>query len=185
MTVVPRHWRRFLGGAVVVVSITGLSTCGDGGGAPVTSPIAPSALDVPADLLPEGLNGLRVAEEDITAQQAEMGARSYLASVRMWSLREGERLRATLQVGRFVRDDFPVGDEVEREAFQKRIVSQIGQGGVRERVVDARRVYVSISNELPLFIWFDHDAFFVLSAAKDYGRPRSLLRAALAIRMQG
>lgn len=173
--------RRATQAAVVVLSITAVS-CGGS-----RTPSVPTAGDgarpseVRPDLPGAALADLAVTEEDISAQREEAGPMSYLVSSRLWSLRTGKKLQATLQVGLFAADAFPSADPEDIERFQQRIVGQIGQAGVRRRVVDGHEAFVTVSNDLPVYIWFRGQSLFVLSVAKDYPQPRLLLRQALAL----
>lgn len=168
--------------AVVIVLSMIASACG-GSRAPSvpTAGVGARPNEVRPDLPGAGLGGLTVTEEDITAQRKEAGPMSYLVSSRLWSLRTGKKLQATLQVGLFAADAFPSAEPEEIERFQQRIVGQIGQAGVRRRVVDGHEAFVTVSNDLPVYIWFRGQSLFVLSVAKDYPQPRLLLRQALGL----
>jgi hypothetical protein len=141
---------------------------------------APGAASKPepiaADLLPAEMGGLTVAPEDVRALVKKAGPESYLASTRLWGLRTGERLRATVQVGRFVADADPANPD-----FRLRIVGQIGQAAARRRVLHGQDVYVTASNEQALYVWFRGRALVVLSVASDFTQPRRVLREALEL----
>jgi hypothetical protein len=156
-----------LGGCAV--SATDARVAG-GAGAPVR-----------ADLVPASLAGLTVTPEDISKEEKQAGARSYLTSSRLWAFRAGTKLRATLQVGRFTPDAFASPDPDHVVHFERQIVDQIGQASARLRVLGGRNVYVTSGNEQPLFVWFTGSTLFILSMAKDFGEPRGLLRAALEL----
>ncbi|HUR49812.1 MAG TPA: hypothetical protein VMY88_09860 [Acidimicrobiales bacterium] len=139
-----------------------------------------TAAEVPTDLVPPSLVGLRTEQEDVSALEEEAGDDSYLASTRLWSLRENERLRATLQIGRFVPDAGGTGEKEERD-FRLRIVSQIGQTAPRLRVLGGEDVYVTVANSQPVYVWFRSRLLFVLSVDKSVVEPRTLLREALEL----
>jgi hypothetical protein len=110
--------------------------------------------------------------------EKKAGPQSYLASTRLWGLRAGAHLRATVQVGRFVADARP-----EDEAFRDLIVGQIAQSRARLRVLHGRSVYAAAANEQAVYIWFDGLSMVVLSVAADYPEPRRVLRAALEVKL--
>lgn len=139
-----------------------------------------SAREVSVDLVPSTLAGLTTFEEDIRELEEEAGADSYLSSTRLWSLREGERLRATLQVGRLVPDAGGEGPD-EEEEFRLKIVAQIGQSEPRRRVLGGDDVYVTVANAQPVYIWFRGGKLHVLSVDSSLGHPRALLREALGV----
>lgn len=141
---------------------------------PTDGESAPS--EVRPDLLPAHVADLAVVAEDISKLEEDAGPDSYLGDARLWSLRTGPRLRATLQVGRFVPDASP-----EEREFQERIVTQIGQSAARRRTLGGVPVYVTSSNQQSLFLWFRHRHLFVLSVAADYPEPRTLLRSMLEV----
>lgn len=138
-----------------------------------------AASEVPASFVPDSLAGLEAAPEDITRLEKEAGDESYLSSARLWSLREGERLRATLQVGRFVPD--AGADREDEDEFRSLIVSQIGQSEPRLRVLGDEEVYVTVANAQPVYIWFRGRLLFILSVDSSLPEPRALLRAALEV----
>ncbi|HZQ26216.1 MAG TPA: hypothetical protein VFA94_00835 [Acidimicrobiales bacterium] len=144
--------------------------------------VAGAEVKVRADLLPTELAGLAVTPEDITKQAKEAGGHSYFTDSRLWALRSGTRLRATLQVGHLTADAFASRTPDDVLAFERQIVNQIGQAEPRLRVLGSRRVYVTSGSEQPLYIWFTGSELFILSMAKDYGEPRGLLRQALELR---
>lgn len=142
------------------------------------SPAEPAPADIPADVVPTTIGGLTAAPEDITPLvKKHVGPKSYLRSTRLWSLRDGPRLRATLQVGKLVADAEP-----ESRAFQRQVVGRIGQTGARRRVVGDTSLWVTVSNEQALYIWFRPEHVLILSVAGDFPKPRRLLREALAVR---
>lgn len=161
--------------AMVVVLVVG--AC-DGQKAATVPTAGASPVTVPPDLVPPELAGLAVTPEDVAALEKKAGDRSYLASTRLWGLRAGAHLRATMQVGRFVPDAQP-----EDAVFRERIVGQIAQSGARLRVLGGRPVYAASANEQAVYVWFEGLSMVVLSVAADYPEPRRLLRAALEVKL--
>lgn len=153
------RWRRLV--AVLVC----IASCAVVGSAPARAGVPPT------------IGGLAVAPEDVTAVvKKHAGPKSYSASTRLWSLRSGTRLRGTLQVTRLVKDADP-----ESREFQRLVIGQIGQAGARRRVVGGTSLYVTVSNEQALYVWFRPRHVLVLSVASDFATPRALLREALAV----
>ncbi len=146
-----------------------LAACG---GAPQAAVPGASPPAVPQDAVPQTVLGLRAAAEDVTKQFAEARDRAFVTDVRLWSLREGERLRATVQVARFAPDAQP-----EDRDFQRAMIAQLGGSAPRARMVGGQLVYVASGNQQTLFVWFQPMHFVLLGVAADYTRPRALLRA--------
>lgn len=164
--------------AVLAVAVAlGLGGCGGNRSAATVPTADRKVAEVPADLLPQTVGGLTVTPEDIGALQKKAGPNSYLGSTRLWALRTGPKLRATLQVGRFVADSDPAS-----LAFQRKIVTQIGSSSWRMRWLGGDVVYVTSANRQPVFIWFRGASLVVLSVAPDFPTPRTLLREALKVR---
>lgn len=167
--------RAFL--ACTVAALAVLGGCGDSPTATVPTDSGQERREVPADLVPPQLAGLTVTTEDISALEKQAGDTSYLASTRLWAFRTDKRLRATLQIGRFVPDA-----RYEDESFQQRIVGQISASGSRTRVLGGITVFATSVNEQVVYIWFRGPALAVLSVAADYPEPRGLLRHALEVK---
>lgn len=163
--------------AVLCVAVVAFGACQSRSTATVPTTHAQPPTSIRADLLPPQLGGLTVNAEDIAKLEKKAGPDSYLGSTRLWALRDGPKLRATLEVGRFVADSEP-GDL----KFQQRIVAQIGGSSWRVRRLGAKDVYVTSANKQALYIWFADASLLVLSTAADYPAPRALLRQALEVR---
>jgi hypothetical protein len=132
---------------------------------------------VPAGAVPSSFAGFVAEPEDITAQEEAAGPTSYFGSTRLWSIRRGEKLVATLQIGRFV-DDADLADE----DFRSRVITQIGQVDPRERHLAGTDVHVTATSDQPLYVWLRNRDLMLLSVAKDEREPVRLLRAALELR---
>jgi hypothetical protein len=133
--------------------------------------------EVRADLVPAQLAGLHVNEEDVQTLEKQAGRLSYLSDTRLWALRDGDRLRATLQVGTFVPDSEP-----SNEKFQDTVASLISGASSHVRNVGGHRVSVTSVNKQPMYIWVQDEVLFVLTLAGDHQAPRTLLRSALDLR---
>lgn len=159
--------------AALALAAMGAGACGGQRSAEVPRARAGSA-EVRSDSVPQTLNGLVTQEVDVTSQFAQAKDRAYVTGVRLWSLREGERLRATLEVARFATDARP-----ESRRFRDTVVSQVGQTAPRLRKVGDQEVFVTPGNRQTIFMWFRGIYFIVLSASVEYRDPRSLLRVAV------
>lgn len=120
--------------------------------------------------IPALILGLTVQQEDISGQ-IEQVDRSYLDSVGMFSLRENDLLRATLQIGRFNALARPRSDN-----FRNSIVGLLGSSKPLELRLGSTLVYSTSGNEQNVYLWFNDDGMFVLSVHRDYEFPRTLLR---------
>lgn len=157
----------------LTVAVTGAACSSDTAPAKVPAATA-GAAEVRADAVPAELLGLHSAPEDVSAQLKKAEDRAFVNAVRMWSLREGDRLRATIEVARFAPDASP-----ERPSFQRSIVAQIGTSAPRQRRVEDQTVYVTVANKQAIFMWFRNLHFVLLSTSTEYTSPRALVRAAV------
>ncbi len=149
-----------------------LGACGgDSDDAPETSG-APADLD--ADFLPPQLLDLTVEKETVEAVEAARG--TYLDELGLYSIREGDLLQATLQIGRF-------GDEADPadDTFQRAIVNQIGASAPKAYRMGDQRVWLTTGKSQRVSVWFEEDMFFVLAVRDDFGRGRTLLRETLEL----
>ena len=140
----------------------------------VASGIGPGAIKVGADVVPTTLLGLTSKPEDVTRPMKQAGAKAYVSDVKLWSLREGDRLRATIEVGRFS-PDAPATDK-----FRATVAEQVGQAAPHLRRVGAQLVYVSAGNRQVFYLWYRGQTFALLGVPADAGTGRSLLRTAIA-----
>ncbi len=120
--------------------------------------------------LPQQIVGLQVGAEKVGAGLKKVD-RPYVDTVAVFSLREDDLLRASLQVDRFNRAARP-GDR----DFQQTIVGTIGGSSpVRLRVSD-EEVFATTASDQTVFTWFDGGGMLVLAVQKDFAFPRTLLR---------
>ena len=139
--------------------------CGSGGVDDANAAADPARLSLPQQVL-----GLVVTPEDIQGQLEEI-ERPYVDSVAVFSLREEDLLRASLQVARFNRAARP-----EDSSFRQSIVSTIGGSAPQEYRVGDGPVYATTASDQIVFTWFEDDGMFVLGVQKDFEFPRTLLR---------
>lgn len=120
--------------------------------------------------LPRQILGLQVAPEDVAAEFAQT-KRSYVESVGLFSMRENDLVRATLQVSRFNRLASP-----DSPAFQTLIINRLGTQRAEILQVGNNDVYVTSGTDQQIFAWFEGRGFYILTTHRDYEFPRTLLR---------
>lgn len=130
------------------------------------------ALD--ADFVPSTILGLAVDPEE-TEGLGDV-SRSYVEAIRLFSLRDGDQLVATLQVGRF-----GSGVKWAERKFQRSVLNQIGANAPDPVRVGDRIVYVTTGVKQRLAVWFTEGHLFVLGMREEFDRPRTLLREAMEV----
>jgi hypothetical protein len=165
--------RRAASSAVAAVLLLSLAACSPGDTTDQlrgTGKIKPPVVRIPSQIL-----GLRVAREDVS-EQVKAVKRPYVDSVGMFSLREGDLLRATLQISRF--------NGLARQRLGTVRASTIGLTGSSKPLeiqVDDTLVYSTSGNEQNIFVWFKGNGYYVLSVHRQYEFPRTLLRRAVGL----
>ncbi len=153
--------RVLVAGALLALAAVG---CG-GGGVEDTAAAGPAQANLPQQIL-----GLRVKPEDISNNLKAI-KRPYVDSVAVFSLRDGDLLRASLQVSRFNGAARPKDPD-----FIGTIVSTIG-GAAQESIrVSNETVYATTASDQIVFTWFRGHGMFVLAVQRQYEFPRTLLR---------
>ncbi|MBW3588180.1 MAG: hypothetical protein KY429_02040 [Actinobacteria bacterium] len=137
--------------------------------------------------IPSQVLGLQVSQEDVRGKIEEV-QRSYLSAAGLFSLREGDLLRATLQVGRFNRSARP-----SEPSFQRSIIGLMGASVPEEitihqvggdRTLIETTVYATSGTDQNVFVWFGERTMYVLSVHQDYLFPRTLLRRLVQLDVQ-
>lgn len=125
------------------------------------------------------LLGLAVESADVRERIEEAEA-PFVDSVGLFVLRDedDDRLRATLQISRFTPEARP-----ETEEFRGSIIGRIGQTAPRRIPVGDEEVFVTTGRNQNVFIWFRDRGFFVLTVAREYRFPRTLLRRVLELEL--
>jgi len=152
------------------------AACGDSGGSiesSTGSKASPGRLRIPTQIV-----GLKVTPEKIPNGIEEID-RPYIDSIGLFSLREGDLLRATLQVTRFNRAARPKSDQ-----FRKSIIGLLGSSKPDELKLGEETVFSTAGNQQNIFVWFEGKGAFVLSIHQDFEFPRTLLRRTLALNLQ-
>lgn len=158
---------RLLAAAACLSMLASGCTSADGtisslpGGGPVKAPTI---------RFPSQLVGLEVVPEDVSKVVAAV-KRPYVDSLTVFSFREKELLRATLQLSRFNRLARP-----NDAKFRASIIGLLGSSRPLLIRVGETTVYVTAGNKQNVFVWFTDDGLFVLSVTLDYAFPKTLLR---------
>lgn len=149
-----------------------VGACGD------SEPEGVQAKDInqlPPDLVKGPVLGLNVAREDVSDRVAEQEANAYIAAVSLYSLREGPRLEATLQVSKFTKKARP-----EDANFRAQIANQVGGTKSQAYIMGGKTIYRSSARKQSIASWFVGDYYLVLSVRDTYPTPRTLLRTLLS-----
>jgi hypothetical protein len=120
--------------------------------------------------LPQQVVGLSVEPEKVGSGLKRVD-RPYVDTVAVFSLREKDLLRASLQINRFNKAARP-----EDKSFRQTIVSTIGGSAPLELRIDRQQVYATTASDQEVYTWFEKDGMFVLAVQKDFEFPRTLLR---------
>ena len=156
-----------------LVFVVGVLLAGCGSGDPsVDRAEARTIRALDADGVPGELHGLTVEREDVD-ETFDATKRPYIDGLVLFSLRDGDRLMATLQVGRFADDA-----EWTSSRFRSSLLATIGGGSPRELRMDDQEVFITSGDRQGLAVWFKDQHMFVLSTREDFDFPRGLLRDA-------
>lgn len=145
------------------------SACGGRAGADRTAPPP----EVPVALVPPALsNGTLTLTEDDQAREtfSKLGDRALVADGRLWQVRQGDRLVATLQVST-VKDKVDLAEEDQRAAIVKHILP----GSRQEIDLSGVTVWMSEANDKSVFIWFARDLFQVLQVKSTKLDPEAVV----------
>ena len=134
------------------------------------------AIDTNADAgpaqasLPSQILGLRVQPEDIASKLKNV-KRPYVDAVAVYSLRDGDLLKASLQINRFNSAARPKDPN-----FIGTIVSTIGGSASQQYRMSNQTVYATTASDQAIFAWFSGRGMYVLAIQKSFPSPRTLLR---------
>jgi hypothetical protein len=169
--------RRVLVPVVLVLALSlALGACGKGDPAVSRAEARKvTALDAPG--VPGTLHGLKVKRENVK-DALKSAKRPYLDSAALFSLRDGDQLMATLQIGHFAED------ARWRDAdFRSSLLSTMGGSAPRRLRMGDHSIYLSSGDRQSLAIWFSDRSLFILASREDYDFPRGLLRDALELKV--
>ena len=120
--------------------------------------------------LPVQIVGLQVKPEDVS-KQFEQAERAYVSSLGLFSLRENDLVRATLQVSRLNAVANPRDSN-----FRALIINRLGTTTPETLLVGKVEVYATSGTDQVIYGWFEERSFFVLTTHRDFEFPRTLLR---------
>jgi hypothetical protein len=126
--------------------------------------------------LPDQILGLGVTQEDVSKDVAQVRSATYISSVALFSLREGDLLQASLQVSSL--NDLA---KPKSERFRSRIAGLIGGSSLEQMKVGDHKVYMSSGKQQIVYSWFKGRGFYVLTVRRAYPFRRTLLRKLLAL----
>lgn len=156
----------------ILLGLVATTACSGEDQAEATTTDDVQALD--ADFVPETILGLAVDPED--TEGLEDVNRSYVEAIRLYSLRDGEQLVATLQISRF-----SPGVKWAQKKFQRGVLNQVGANAPDPVRVGDRTVYLTTGVKQRVAVWFDGGYLFLLGIRDEFDRPRSLLREAMEV----
>lgn len=161
--------------ALVLLALVGMlgAGCASEDKALATTTDKVQVLDAP--FVPDTLLGYALEPEK--TEGLDDVDRSYIEAVRLYSLREGDQLIATLQVGRFVE-----GVKWDTRSFQRGVLNQIGASTPNPIRLGEEIVFVTAGVKQRLAVWFRDGHLFVLGTRDEFARPRTLLREALEVK---
>jgi hypothetical protein len=162
--------------ALLVALAIAVSTAACGSGDAVEIPLA----KVPASLVPAAIpsGGIKLfpnTDRETVEALASAGDRSLVADVKLWELRQGERLVGALQVATVI----PKLD-LTRTDNRQSVVRQIMPSTVSELTVADVDVAVTSSNDKVVYLWFSRGMFQVLQLKGSKLAPEEVLTQILA-----
>ena len=162
------------GVAAVLVVASLLGGCGGGDDEVVVPKRVPDGL-VPPTYLEEGLLALENTDESTRDALANAKDTTLAADTRVWEIRRGQRLVATLQISS-VLPKVDLLDEDVRDRFVGQVIP--GQVG-RIRTGDVEVFTISIDDKTT-YLWFGSELFEILQTKDRALQPEELLAAVIA-----
>jgi hypothetical protein len=160
--------------ALVALAALGMLASGCSSEDKAAATVADKVKPLDASFVPDKLLGYPLSPEK-TDNRGDV-ERSYIEAVRLYSLRDGDQLVATLEVGRFVD-----GVEWNKRAFQRGVLNQIGASKPNRLRLGEDTVFATAGVKQRLAVWFRDGYLFVLGTRDEFTKPRTLLREALEI----
>jgi hypothetical protein len=155
---------------VLLLAVTLLGgACGNGDGAAPVAARVPVDL-VPARLLDDSLGVFENRDPSTLETFANAGTRSLVADTRVWEIRRGDRLVATLQIST-VKTKVDLTDEDVRERFADQLI--LGESS-RIRTGDVE-VFTSTVDDKTVFLWFASNLYQVMQTKDVALEPEELL----------
>jgi hypothetical protein len=162
-------------GLAVVVSMAALAgACGS-----EAAPLAPlpkvSAALVPQEIPSGGIKLYPKDDAETRTAFAGGGKKTLVSDVKLWELRQGDRLVGALQVSTVMPKL-----HLRREDHRSSLLHQILPGNVGEIDVGATHVWATASNDKVVYLWFGRDTFAVLQLKGSKLEPENVLTQILA-----
>jgi hypothetical protein len=161
----------------LAAGIVALTTMFSGAACGSSNPEGTSAADIkqlPENELSGTYLGLEARREDIGGSLSNQEANAYIDAIGLYSLRNNQRLEATLQISKLSEHARPKDPK-----FQQLVANQIGGTKVQAFVMEGHQIYRSSQRKQSLTSWFQGDYFMILSVRDTYKAPRTLLRVLL------
>lgn len=166
--------RARLGGAVVLALVLVSGGCDDGSDTVVVPKRVPDDL-VPEQYVDEGLLVLENTDESTVAALANAKATTLTSDTRVWEIRRGQRLVATLQVSSVL----PKVDLLD-EDVRDRFVGQVIPGQVSRIRTGDVEVFTKSIDDKTTYLWFGSEIFEILQTKDRELQPEKLLAAVVA-----
>lgn len=160
--------------ALVVAVLLLTAACGKDPGVALAPPRVPDDL-VPATYLDEGLLAIENTDEATEDALANARETTLAADTRVWEIRRGQRLVATLQISTVL----PKVDLLD-EDVRDRFVGQVIPGQVSRLRTGDVEVFTRSVDDKTTYLWFGSALFEVLQTKDRALEPESLLAAVVA-----
>ena len=158
---------------LVVLSLV-LAACGGESDETVTPKRVPDDL-VPGQYLDEGLLALENTDESTLDALANARDTTLAADTRVWEIRRGQRLVATLQISSVL----PKVDLLD-EDVRDRFVGQVIPGQVSRLRSGDVEVFTTSVDDKTTYLWFGSELFEILQTKDRALEPEELLAAVVA-----
>lgn len=168
-----RFFKRAIAAVIVGTVALGGFACSEENPASVSSAPKPRAAE--ADL-PDQILGLGVIQEDVSSDIAQVRSATYVSSVALFSMREGDMLQAGLQVSSLNNLAKP-----KSERFRRQVVGLMGGSALEELTIGDQKVFMSSGKQQIVYAWFKGSGYYVLTVRRAYPFRRTLLRKLLAL----
>lgn len=168
-----RFFKRTVAAVIVGTLAIGSFACSRENSTRVASAPKPRAAE--ADL-PDQILGLGVIQEDVSKDIEQVRSATYVSSVALFSMREGEMLQAGLQVASLNHLAKP-----KSERFRRQVVGLMGGSALEELTIGEHKVFMTSGKQQIVYAWFKGSGYYVLTVRRAYPFRRTLLRKLLAL----
>ena len=159
---------------LVLLSALVMAACGGGGGDDVVVPKRVPDDLVAANYLDEGLLALENEDEATREALANAEDTTLAADTRVWEIRRGQRLVATLQISTVL----PKVDLLD-EDVRDRFVGQVIPGQVSRIRIGDVEVFTTSIDDKTTYLWFGSEVFEILQTKDRALEPERLLDAVI------